>query len=95
VLAETTTSAEGVPATNVEGTVLLAGVGSAVGEVAPADPPLRGPAGVLAGTCRGTITETEAPGAIGPVTVQLIGPAGIGPVQPAGSEAISAPTGGV
>jgi hypothetical protein len=78
-------------------TVLLAGVGSAVAEAEVAEPPVSvADAGAEANTFSGTSTEAEAPLANDEAaTVQVIGPAGIGPVQPAGNAAISVFAGGV
>jgi hypothetical protein len=97
VVDDTERSADAAAVGTVGVEALFPGVGSAVGDEAVSAPPVpRVDDGVaLSKTFNGTSTETEAPGAIGPATVQTIGPAGIGPVQPAGRAVISTPVGGV
>jgi hypothetical protein len=92
---ERSADAAAVGTTGVE--ALFAGVGSAVGDEALSAPPVPSVEdGVaLAKTFNGTATEADAPGAMGPATLQTMGPAGIGPVQPAGRAVISTPVGGV
>jgi hypothetical protein len=76
---------------------LFAGVGSAVAVDTPAVPPVSATPGVAdAGILIGMrIAAVVAPAAIGPGWVQEIGPAGIVPLQPLGSETIDAPAGGL
>ena len=75
--------------------LLLPGVGSAVGDEALTEPPVRVAPGVAdAASFKGISTETLPPTGTGPATAHEIGPAGIDPVQPVGSDAISAPAGG-
>jgi hypothetical protein len=97
VTEETERSAEAAKVGTVGVEPLFPGVGSAVGDEALSAPPVPSvDDGVaLAKTFNGTSTATDAPGAIGPATLQTMGPAGIGPVQPAGSAVISTPVGGV
>jgi hypothetical protein len=88
----TTATRSAAPAlvfTEIGDAVLFAGVGSALAVVTPALPPERVLLGLAdARTFTGMLTASEEPGVIGPATVQLIGPLGIGPVQPAGNEVI-------
>jgi hypothetical protein len=78
------------------GRVLSAGVGSAVGEVATIDPPdFTTPGTASAGMESGKSMVAAAPGASGPATVQVSGPAGRVPVQPTGNDATLTPAGGV
>jgi hypothetical protein len=59
------------------------------------EPPLRVEAGFAVGsTDKGTAIAAVAPLARSPLITQLIGPLGIGPVQPAGSAVMEAPLGG-
>jgi hypothetical protein len=88
------TSADGANAVTIDGTVLFSATGSAVGELAPAEPPDNEPAGVEAGTDNNTPIVALVPGANGPANVHDNGPAGNVPVQPTGSAEISTPTGG-
>jgi hypothetical protein len=90
-----TRSADGAPTVTLDGAALLAGSGSAVGDEAPAEPPVKGPAGVEAGTDRTTGMVAFAPDASGPAIVQVNGPAGIEPVQPDGNDTMSTPVGGL
>ena len=59
------------------------------------EPPLSVEPGAAVGsTDKGTSIDATAPFAKSPLITQLIGPFGIGPVQPAGSAVIDAPLGG-
>jgi hypothetical protein len=59
------------------------------------EPPLRAEPGAAVGsTDNGTSIDVVAPLAMSPLITQLIGPLGIGPVQPAGSAVMDAPDGG-
>jgi hypothetical protein len=80
-----------------DGVELFAAVGSLVAVDTPAVPPVSAAPGVAdAGILIGTwMAGVVAPAAIGPGWVQVIGPAGIVPVQPLGSETIDAPAGGL
>lgn len=72
------------------GTVLFAEAGSAVADDALTVPPASVEDGAAPeGRAIGTVTSRCPPGGIGPGMVQLIGPAGIVPVQPVGSVVIS------
>jgi hypothetical protein len=89
-------SAEAANVVTWDGAALLAAAGSAVGDDAVTVPPVSVvDGGADDATCSGTSSVFVAPGASGPATAQLMGPAGIGPVQPAGSDVMSTPTGGV
>lgn len=90
-------SAEATMVSTETAAVLFVGLGSAVAEAEVAEPPVSvEDAGAEANTFNGTSTEADAPLASEVAsTVQVIGPAGIGPTQPAGSEAISVFAGGV
>lgn len=94
--APSTKSAEPGPLFTVDGPALLDGVGSGVAEVTLEPPPVKAVTGAAPeGNRTGMSKATEAPSTIGPATTQAKGPLGIGPVQPAGSETISTPVGGV
>ena len=76
--------------------VLLPGVGSEVEELTFKDPPVSAEFGAaLEMTLIGTKTSLLPAGVSGPVMEQVIGPVGIGPMQPEGREVISTPAGGV
>ena len=76
--------------------VLLPGVGSEVEELTFKDPPVSAEFGAaLEMTLIGTKTSLLPAGLSGPVMEQVIGPVGIGPMQPEGREVISTPAGGV
>src|SRR5207245_3680642 len=67
----------------------LAGLGSvaiAAGATAALPPRSRPPGVALAGTATGTATRAPGPAEIGSVIVQVSGPAGSGPTQPAGRD---------
>lgn len=96
IVAEAATSAEPAPTGTNAGAESLVLLGSAVGDETEVVPPVSEVSGAAeASTASGMSRATVAPGASGPATVQLIGPFGIGPVQPAGSAVIEAPEGGV
>jgi hypothetical protein len=84
------------PAATDAATVLFSDVGSLVALDATADPPVYVELGVaFAGMLTGTATVAFAPLTIGPGCVQVIGPAGIVPVQPTGRVVILTPFGAV
>ena len=96
VEAASTTSAEPGPLFTVELALLLARVGSAVGDDTVEVPPIKPVAGVALDRRRiGTLIVVVAPSAIGPLIVHVIGPFGSEPEQPEGNETISIPLGGV
>jgi hypothetical protein len=96
MVAEAATSAEPAPTGTDAGAESLVLLGSAVGDETDVVPPTSEVSGAAAAsTISGICRATVAPGASGPATVQLIGPFGIGPVQPEGSAVIEAPEGGV
>jgi hypothetical protein len=81
---------------NETGAVLFVVAGSAVPVVTPTVPPPIVELGAIdEGTLIGISTDTDEPVGIGPATTQVTGPLGIGPVQPAGSDTIFTPFGGV
>lgn len=81
---------------NETGAVLLAVAGSAVPVVTPTVPPVMVELGAAdEGTLMGMSIETDDPVGRGPATTQVTGPAGIGPVHPAGNDTIFTPVGGV
>jgi hypothetical protein len=89
-------SALGFATATAEDVVLFPERGSAVGDDAFAEPPAITASGVApAGTSSDTFSVVVPLAAIGPATVHDNGPAGSGPVQPAGNAAIDTPVGGV
>jgi hypothetical protein len=96
ILTEIERLEDGVPATARAAEVLFVVDGSNVDEVAAAVPPANVVPGTLFdGMVNGMLTVNMPVGPRGPGSVHESGPAGIGPVQPAGSEAIDTPDGGV
>jgi hypothetical protein len=94
VVALITRSATRGPMRAVEAPVSLPAVGSAVGEVAEALPPVSDTPGMAsAGADSRTSIVPDVPAARGPAIVQERGPAR-GPVHPSGRTTIVAPTGG-
>jgi hypothetical protein len=94
VVALITRSATRGPMRAAEVPVSLPGVGSAVGEVAEAVPPVSETPGMaLAGAASRMSIVLDVSAARGPAIVQESGPAK-GPVQPGGRATIVAPTGG-
>lgn len=94
VVALITRSAERGPMRAAEAPVSLPAVGSAVGEVAEAVPPVSDTPGVaLAGAASGMSIVLDVPAASGPAIAHESGPAK-GPVHPSGRATIVAPTGG-
>jgi hypothetical protein len=84
------------PVVTVDGVALFDVTGSGVGDVLDALPPARVVlTGASLGTDSGISTVAGTPTAIGPGSVQVIGPLGSGPVHPDGSETIDTPVGGV
>ena len=91
----TDTSATRGPTVTDEVVASFAGFGSgdAVVERVAEPPPSVAPGVAPAGTLTGTFRVRDAPGASGPLTVHVIGPAS-GPAHPLGSEPIVVPVGG-
>jgi hypothetical protein len=88
-------SASPGPTGTLAATELSVVFGSSVVETAEAEPPVKVVKGnAFAGNASGTAMCTEAPFAIGANKVQVMGPAGSVPVQPAGSEVMLTPLGG-